>query len=219
MKRAGLLGLFLSLGLLAGCGSGGGGCPGCFRDGGSHDGGTHLGGPDMATPPGAKRVFVTRTTYTGNLLRLGGASGLDAADHVCATAAQGALLGGGQWMVWLSDSLNDAGPRMADVGPWYLVGSSTKVFNNKANLAGTPLAPIDRDENGTPISFGDHVWTGTSNGGLRTDASCLNWQDESGEGVGTIGTVGNPGSWTDDPQAGPAPCSADDQFHLYCFEQ
>jgi hypothetical protein len=168
-----------------------------------------------------KRVFVTSATFPGGAL--GGASG---ADERCYAAARAAELGG-TWKAWMSTSSEDAIDRIEDVGPWYLVNSATKVFNNKANLTTVPLASITLDEQGKrhgPFTqSGLYVaWTGTSSGGVKTGETCSDWMDSSFDGWGTYGypagfvSQAPSQQWGGDSQYG-NPC--DEQAGLICFEQ
>lgn len=171
-----------------------------------------------ALPAGAKLVFVTRTTYSGNL------GGLSGADGLCAAAAGAGSLPG-TWRAWLSNTLGtrvNAFDRIQGDGPWYLTGTDTsgrriKVFSNKASLRTAPLAPIDHNELGAKLSAGQFVWTGTEPTGNAStagvyDNSCANW---TSSGFGDQGDVGDVYSqWTN--QRGQECAST---ASLYCFQQ
>lgn len=191
-------GLACASGVCVASGTGGGG--------GSGTGGGGGGGGGSSGP---KRIFVTRTAYTGNLRAAGGgASGLEGGDNLCNTAAAAASIGG-RWVAWLSSGAVRAFDRVTGTGPWQLVGSGTTVFNNRAGLATTPLAPIDRDETGALRSA--YAWTGTSNGGGPSGYDCSGWE------VGSLGTLGDPeapSTWTAFDYRG---CS--NTYSLICFEQ
>lgn len=165
------------------------------------------------TNSSVKRVFVTVTDYDGNLKGKvsGAASGLAAGDKLCQLAADAAVLGG-TWKAWLSDGSTNTNAidRIADVGPWYLVDGTTKVFNNKANLATSPLQVINRNENGGLVSA--DVWTGTSAGGTASD-SCNGWATIN-SGSGRYGNSTSTANWTDYSYD-----SCYEKKHLYCFEQ
>jgi hypothetical protein len=192
------------------------------------DGGTAT--KDGAAPPGpgsVKRIFSTRSAYSGDLKTAGASatSGLDGADKLCALAATAAGLGGA-WKAWLSDSTTDAIDRIADVGPWYLVDGTTKVFNNKANLATSPLTNgIQMDENGKTGDWAPNpgTWTGTGLGGRKkadprdtAKTWCSDWSSAPG---GCLAIFGNltaaDQTWTDwATGVGNIPAG-----HLYCIEQ
>jgi hypothetical protein len=169
-------------------------------------------------PPGAKRVFVTSSAYPADLFSLvgGAVSGLHAGDLLCEQAAQGALLGG-KWKAWLSGENSVGGKvnaidRISDVGPWHRL-DGVKVFNNRANLGTTPLAPLAIDERGAHVSA--MVWTGTVAGGSCGDSTCYGWCTTSGYHGGQNGiSTETDSGWTD---AGDGACSG--TARLYCFEQ
>ena len=173
--------------------------------GGGTGGGT--GGGSGGT---SKRVFVTASAYDGNL------GGLAGADTKCTTAALGAGLGG-SWKAWLSDTNTDALNRIADVGPWYFVDRTTRVFNNKANLATIPLTPIIMTEQGNrlPTALTDEVWTGTFEGGLRSTANCFDWSSNT-NGTGHYGTAQYTNNWSNYASQA-VKCSA--TLRMYCLEQ
>ncbi len=166
---------------------------------------------DPAAPSVArKRAFVTSTTFTGDLRAdVGGATGVDAADIICQTAADGVLLGG-KWRAFVDDGTLRAHERITDVGPWYDVRpegeTPAKLFNNRANLLSAPLSKLNRDERGKS-TYGS-AWTGSGEG-----KSCGAWTSTSTYGV--VGRVGGEADWR-------ATSSSDycsDRNHIYCFEQ
>lgn len=161
-------------------------------------------------------IFITSLTYQGDLKSAGGsATGLAGADKICTNA--GAASGiGGSWKAWLSDSATNAIDRITDVGPWYLVGTDTMVFANKANLTTTPRVQITISEDGTPPSLATSVWTGTQLSGTKTSSTCQDWTTSS-TASGTAGLVqgaGDTTSWTDSRDA-----SCGTSMHLYCIQQ
>lgn len=169
---------------------------------------------DPSTPaaPGVvvKRAFVTSTTFTGDLRAdVGGATGVDAADTICQTAADGVLLGG-KWKAFVDEGTLRAHERIADVGPWYEVRAAgetpLRLFNNRANLLSAPLSKLNRDERGR-TTYGD-AWTGAGQ-----ERSCLGWTTTSGYGV--VGRVGGESDW----RATSSTEGCYGRNHLYCFEQ
>ena len=99
---------------------------------------------DGGQQTGGKRIFITKTTFLGNL------GGLAGADAKCTAAAAARSLGG-TWKAWLSDASTNAIDRIGDVGPWVLVGSGTRVFDNKAQLETGQNGPVNRNESGALI--------------------------------------------------------------------
>lgn len=158
-----------------------------------------------------KRLFVTSTKYPGNL------GGLTGADQKCLTAAQAANLGG-SWKAWLSDSSNDALDRITDVGPWYVREQSgiqsflRLVFNNKANLATTPIGSLTYDERGVSNS-NDFFWTGTLTGGVKSAQTCVNWTSSMMTDSAGVGSGSGTG-WT---QQGTFGCAT--PRSILCIEQ
>jgi hypothetical protein len=157
---------------------------------------------DLATPGssgGAKRVFVTSTSYVGSAV-------LDA----CSTAAAAANLGG-TWKPWLSTAGQDALDSISATGPWKRL-DGVLVFNNHANLATQPLALIDIDENGSLA--GGAAWTGTNTGGRKSIYNCQSWTDGSSSAIGDYGRVDQgTDQWT---AAGATDCSQ--PLRVYCLE-
>jgi hypothetical protein len=182
-------------------------------------------------PAGARLVFVTRSTFTGNL------GGLAGADALCMAAAAAGNLPG-TFKAWVSvngyDSVRrvqvvvNASERLTSNGPWYLPGVDStgrriQVFTSRAALRAAPLHPIDRTETLEPApSTGRGVWTGTLATGLadrpfagQTNNTCGDWTLSSNSlEQGISGTVfGQAGDWTDFTRRG---CS--ERQSLYCFE-
>jgi hypothetical protein len=185
-------------------------------------------------PAGAKLVFVTRTTFKGNL------GGLVGADRLCEAAAGAGNLPG-RFKAWLSTNEWDSMRRVAvyvhavdrfvSNGPWYLPGVNERgrriqVFANRAALRSAPLVPIDRTELGTNMGIspaGHNVFTGTQATGMSLPISafappqstCANWTSSSSSVEATIGTVyGQGGDWT--ALSDRNSCAND--WSLYCFE-
>jgi hypothetical protein len=182
-------------------------------------------------PVGAKLVFVTRSTFTGDL------RGVEGADSLCMAAAAAGNLPG-TFKAWVSangyDSVRrvqrmvNASERLTSNGPWYLPGVDSQgrriqVFSSRAALRAAPLKPIDRTETLEAVpSTGRNVWTGTLSTGRGRPASstgdgtCNDWQSSSGSfsDASIVGTVyGQAGDWT---EFDTRPCS--NRFSLYCFE-
>lgn len=169
---------------------------------------------DMSVAP--KRIFITKATYSGNL------GGLQGADQKCQDAATAANLGG-TWTAWLSSSTKNAIDRLGDVGPWYLVGGNTKVFDSKAAVtSANPMTAILSYEDGTAVSGTRETWTGTQkNGSVYLDGSnnpvtCADWTSGGMDNSGSMGHVQStlPEDWT---SGGTGRC--DQALSLYCFEQ
>lgn len=168
-----------------------------------------------APSPTKHYIFLTSLSYDGDLRSAGGGStGLEGADKICANHAAGGALGG-TWKAWLSDSSTDAIDRINDVGPWYLVGTDTVVFNNKANLTTLPLTWIHITELGIEPALYTNAWTGTLTGGNKSIDLCADWTSNN---IGVRGLTGyvylGTTNWT---QSSNPACSS--KWHLYCIQQ
>lgn len=169
---------------------------GCTNDSGS-------------SPP--KRMFATSQSYAGNF---GGAA---AADSICSTLAEAALLGG-TWSAFLSTDSAGALARTREVGPWFRVDRKTKVFNNRTGFTVGALAAV-YNEYGAAVPSSARAWTGTrSNGTADGTQNCSNWTSAAG-----YGTAGNPNKLLAD---GPKWMYADEgaslcasTYRIYCFER
>ena len=195
------------------CGSGGAACVVCA-------------GPEACTSGrclvpacgsgGTCRVFVTSTTYDGNL------GGLSGADQKCQERAQAAGLPG-TYLAWLSDRLgNSPSTRFAHAsGPYQRVDGVT-VANNWADLTDGLLgAPINVMELRTVVGDPTLAWTHTLTSGAEDQRSssanhCLHWStNDTSSFLGDTGSAIHSGlSWT---QYGPIFCSH--VRRLYCFQQ
>ncbi len=164
--------------------------------------------PAAASP---RRIFHHRNGALGDL---GDAADtrpvLEIADAACAQGAAQRQLGG-IWKAWLSTSTVNAIDRIADVGPWYRLDGVTKLFENRAQLAVGPLAPIDTP--GDRLA-GSPFWTGTLADGTRSGLTCGDWtQDVTGTAtVGRADAVG--AAWV---QAEPISCGY--YGGILCIEQ
>ncbi len=164
-----------------------------------------------------KRVFVTSSTYTGDLKTAGaGTDGFDGANKLCNSVAANASLGG-TWKAWLSSSLYSpptAADRLGGTGPWYLVDRKTLVFAGKSSMISPPANPIDIDENGDVVIKGS-VWTGTSSNGTAALAqSCAAWVNTGATAL--AGSTANVAEWTAASATASADCT--NKYRLYCFE-
>jgi hypothetical protein len=178
----------------------------CLGKDGADGGAVDDGSSDVGAPhTGIKRVFITSSVYPGDF------SG-SSPDTVCAKVAETASLGG-QWKAWISTSNENAGSRIADVSPWYLVDKKTKVFATKNQLRDKPLASISQSETGGRVPR--YAWTGTgSAGAVDTGYTCVDWSIGSGSQHGAAGDPDQPIFWS---RSGYFSC--DEKFGLYCFEQ
>lgn len=171
---------------------------------------------------GYVRMFVTSTTYDGNL------GGIAGADAKCQARAAAASLGG-TWKAIISDSTTSAKSRMTNrtkpvfnlagflvwnpsVPLMFSSDSSTTTgappWGTAANLANEP----EITELGTTVSTS--VWTGSYSTGLVYGTHCSNWTSNSS---GVSGGYGNPAYKTTNwILQGSVACS--NSYRLYCLE-
>ncbi len=156
------------------------------------------------------KVFLTSTTYNGNL------GGLAGADAKCQARAQAAGLTG-TWKAWLSAIDGDARDRITNHE--YVRTDGALVAINLDDLTdGTIANPINIDENGNKVTSNPFPWTATkSSGVLKTaSATCDSSSWTSMAGLGWIGAADyTDGMWTETALA--SACGTTKR--LYCFEQ
>ena len=155
-----------------------------------------------------KLVFVTGTTYSGNL------GGLSGADQICQNVADQAGLPG-TYKAWLSDSLTSVSSRIAHASMPYQRVDGVIIANNWSDLADGVLgAALSITESGEPV-IGAAVWTNSkANGAIAsTTNTCTDWGATNGQGY-----RGNDSSatryWT---MSGLLGCNY--YLHLYCFQE
>jgi hypothetical protein len=160
--------------------------------------------PDMATPPGPKRVFVTKTLYAST-----------AAPKACQNSADAAGLGG-TWVPWLSYRYTSgdypAIDKITSNGPWTLI-TGELAFQNRGQLATAPSVPINVTEMGTVLPPNQFVWTGTVNGGTASVYTCQSWSETRNLFDGTVGSTDSTDRWTNSDHYS---CIA--SARVYCFE-
>ena len=184
-RRALLLGLLASLTPMVGCG-----------------------GASDSQAPKIRFVFITSVGYPGDL---GGLVGADSLCTVHASAAGHA----GTWKAWLSDEATNAIDRIAGVGPWTLMGTTSVVAQTPASFALSPSGTINRTENGALIGTPFNFWSGTATGGAKVaGATCSSWTTST-SGVGRDHQQnGGPIPWF---SAANDTCNA--RLFLACIEQ
>jgi hypothetical protein len=178
-------------------------------------------------------AFTTSTIGTGNLLSgwgVSAASGLAAADAVCAQRATAAGLPG-TYVAWMSDSQNDAYCRVqgmtgkkascsGNAGPWVRPGD----FKPFAPTLDKLVAPnhqvfyaAELNESGVAISSSsDRVWTATDDNGVWTNNDCNSWTSSSSSFTSAYGEVlGGGTSWT---RSSATDISCANSYHLRCME-
>lgn len=148
-------------------------------------------GPDGGTPEATGeaglRVFITSASFSGDLrTEARAASGLDAADALCQTAADGAGLGG-RFIAYLSSNTDDAVSRFAsEDGPFHLLDGQTVVYPTAAAIGGGAKAE-PTNERGGSVGL-DDFWTGSSAGGKASGNDCRGWTSADLFDDGSIGS-------------------------------
>jgi hypothetical protein len=167
-----------------------------------------------ASQSAQKRVFVTSTTYDGNL------GGTDGADAKCQESADMAGLNG-EWIAWLSTEQNNVRDRLDKNSNGYALLNGTNI-TDAWNYASTTKInhPININEYGNIVSDLPHemeVWTNTYAWGsyiASGETSCNNFTTNSSEMKGLGGSIGLTWEWT-----GVFGKTCNVSNHLYCFEK
>lgn len=157
-----------------------------------------------------KKIFVSSTTYNGNL------GGLSGADTKCQTLADAIPLGG-TYKAWLSSGATSAGSRLAQSSIGYALVNGTKIADNWADLIdGSIDARINMTESGGAPGTAA-VWTGTDTAGNihPTSFHCTSWT------ASTSGVYGYQGStaWADYEWTESTFNACNQLKRLYCLEQ
>ncbi len=169
---------------------------------------------DQAIVAARKRVFVTSSEWTGNLVASGkGADGISSADKLCSQAATAAELGG-KWKAVLGTAASSAEDRITDskLG-WFDVTRSVLLFSNKANLSTTirdsrSLTDENGSQNSYAITYGYVWWT---IGSSTADETCADWTN----GESSYGSARRCAYF--DGSTGSLSCSS--EASLFCVEQ
>ena len=156
-------------------------------------------------------VFVSSTTFNGNL---GGISGADAE---CNTLAGTAGLSG-TFVAWLSNSTLNAKDRIPTDIPFNRT-DGVRVADNLADLLdGTIDIKISVNENGAPPDdIKDSVWTGTNETGhakVIVGNHCNNWQSSASGDKGLKGKSDESTlKWTNEKEE-----TCNEIYRIYCFQ-
>lgn len=161
-------------------------------------------------------AFMTSSMGHGRLEdwpEAGGYQGLAAADNICLVrATAGGLPHPEAFKAWLSTSTVDAADRFTYGGPW-VRPDGVIVAHTKAELVSGQLhAPINQ------TAFGEYwgnygVWTGTTNLGDGSGATCFDWTSDQSGIQGTIGVANSVTQWSE--FFGAIDCSG--TASLYCL--
>jgi hypothetical protein len=156
-------------------------------------------------------VFVTSTTYNGNL---GGLSGADALCQVRAEASTSTSIRAKTFRAWLSTPTAAAVATHVHGTGLYRRSDGAIVATGFFDLVDGVLAqPIALDELGNAAT--GTVWTGTNLNGSSSASTCDGWTSASSGVIAQRGIAeGTSKVWTDDTTG---PC--DTSSRLYCVEQ
>jgi hypothetical protein len=172
----------------------------------------------VANAEGCHRVFVTNSTWQGNL------GGLAGADQKCQNAASTAGLGG-TWKAWISDSIINASQRLnhSIISYMRMSEDGTVIANNWNDLTdGTLQHSIDVNEYRSIVPISG-VWTGTDISGSATSIDCNGWTSSEAILHGTSGLSSEVDYYWTGSSSGngsaAGSCSNLGEEHLYCFEQ
>lgn len=155
-----------------------------------------------------KRVFVTSSTFDGNLV------GCSGANTKCQIHADRVALGG-TWTAWCQDDTTLAKDKITVTEGGYKRVDGVIIADSFANLiSGNLQNSISADENGQYVA--SSVWTGTQPNPGYYSVTCLNWTayQNLSYAWGSQGcSYSNNIQWTD---CGWASCN--NHAHIYCFE-
>lgn len=132
-----------------------------------------------ANSTASHRVFVSSTTYQGNL------GGLSGGDAKCQQQADGVGIGG-NWRAILSDGSTSAVNHISVLSSGVKNMAGSTVATNSADLWDNVIStPINLTEG--VITSNIEVWTGTNGNGTSHASTCSSW---SNSGSGTNGRTG-----------------------------
>ncbi len=163
------------------------------------------------------RVFVTSTTYDGNL------GGLAGADAKCQERADAEGLSG-NFRAWLSAATGSPSTRFtrSTEAPYVLVDGTVIADNYAALTSGSLSHPINQTETGgappiEPIFNRAVVWSGTNESGdlQWAEHTCADWTSSDSLGQAVLGNPVVATNWSF--SWGGSSC--DRMRPLYCFEQ
>lgn len=82
--------------------------------------------------------------------------------------------------------------------------TTTRMFNNKANLQTLPLDNFLSWNDETAATFEGNIWTGTDTGGTRRTDTCAGWTNGTSGlgGIGFLGSTAGASVWTNYGTAG-----------------
>ncbi len=120
-----------------------------------------------------KTVFITSSTFKGNL------GGLAGADDKCQAEADGpaSIVPSGTYLAWLSDGTDSPDTRFTKSSHPYILPDGTKIAEDFTDLTdGSILHKINSDPTGKPLGL-QLFWTGTKSNGTTSQyiVTCAGW--------------------------------------------
>ncbi len=133
---------------------------------------TAIAGPAYADQH-EKTVFITSSTFKGNL------GGLAGADDKCQAEADGlaSIVPSGTYLAWLSDGTDSPATRFTKSAHPYMLPDGTKIAENFTDLTdGSILHAINIDSTGKALGL-NYFWTGTNADGTTAQylVTCDGW--------------------------------------------
>ncbi len=176
--------------------------------GGKAGGGGQAGGGAQGGAGGLRLVFISSRKTKGDLV------GPQGADAICNEVASSAGVPG-KFVAWISSKGSSVSSRLTSDGPWEL-SNGTRVADQKSELlSGFLQNPINRFEDGQPLSGTQQVWTGTRPDGTAGTATCADWTTTESNLRGLVGEANSAKkAWTETS----APQTCDGERRLYCFQ-
>ena len=157
-------------------------------------------------------MFVTKDSYPADM------GGVVGADALCQAAAQGKLTG--TYVAWISAEGDAASTDIPAGKPLIrrdgmpIVATAEDLFKGGATML---LNPIDRDQEGNPVT--GYAWTGTNQLGQPTLTDCSGWS-QAANGGATVGSVASTGlEWTNTIPEPLTQLQCSSNNHVYCFRK
>ncbi len=164
--------------------------------------------------PDEKTIFITSSTFKGNL------GGLAGADAKCQAEADGpaTIVPSGTYLAWLSDGTDSPDTRFTKSAHPYVLPDGTKIAEDFTDLTdGSILQKINIDSTGKALGM-QLFWTGTKSDGTTSQyfLTCAGWTSPAGAGErGRVGsTVKTSTLWSAQSRYW---CSR--SLRLACFQQ
>lgn len=162
----------------------------------------------------AKRVFISSSSYNGDL------GGLTGADQSCQAVADSSVLSG-TWKAWLSDSVTNVNDRFTHSNyPYILIDETTKIADDWTGLTTSGLlSMINTNEKNKTVSSVS-VWTNTNSDGLNIfndpNYICNDWSTKNSKILANFGinNLYTTSQWSNFDSA-----TCNTRKRLYCFEQ